>query len=147
MAFVREMQAAGPATLSGPETVAPGLSLQRLEAAGQGEDLMLVCRDEVKKAIYVTPDGDLVADEAQAMRRELQGCIWQGTETLVLDLARVQTIDAIGLETIIAAYNRIRKSGGELVIENASRDLKDLFGLMMNGRAPDDQPDGMAPIG
>jgi anti-anti-sigma factor len=91
---------------------------------------MLVYRDEAKKAIYVTPDRDLAADEAQAMRRELLGCIWQGTETLVLDLARVQTIDAIGLETIIAAYNWIRKSGGELIIENASRELKDLFGLM-----------------
>ena len=91
---------------------------------------MLVCRDEAKKAIYVTPDRDLAADEAQAMRRELLGCVWQGTETLVLDLARVRAIDTVGLETIIAAYNWIRKSGGELIIENASRELKDLFGLM-----------------
>ncbi len=94
---------------------------------------MLVCRDEIKKAIYVTPDGDLVADEAQAMRRELQECIGQGTERLVLDLARVRTIDNVGLKTIIEVYNRIRESGGEMVIENASHDLKELFRLMMNG--------------
>jgi anti-anti-sigma factor len=92
--------------------------------------MMLVCRDEAGKAIYVTPGGDLVAVEVQAMRRQLLDCIWQGTERLVLDLARVRRIDNDGLETIIAVYNRIREGGGELIIENASRDLKDLFWLM-----------------
>ena len=48
---------------------------------------MLVCRVEAKKAIYVMPDRDLVAAESEAMRRELQGCSWQGMERLVLDLA------------------------------------------------------------
>ena len=96
---------------------------------------MLVCRHESKKAIYVTPGCDLVGDEAEALRRELLSCIWKDTELLVLDLARVRTIDSLGLNTIISLYEWIRKSGGELVIENASRDLKKIFRLMgIDGR-------------
>ena len=96
---------------------------------------MLVCRDEANKALYVTPDRDLVADEAHAMRRELQECMRQNMETFVIDLARVRIIDPFGLYTLIELYEWIRKSEGELIIENASRDLKKLFRLMrMDGR-------------
>jgi anti-anti-sigma factor len=96
---------------------------------------MLVCRDESKKVIYVTPGCDLVADEAEAMRRELLSCVWKDTEMLVLDLARVRTIDSFGLNIIIALYEWIRKDGGELIIENASHDLKKIFRLMrIDGR-------------
>ena len=96
---------------------------------------MLVCRDEARKAIYVTPDGDLVAGEAEAMRREFQECMRQNMETFVIDLARVRTIDSVGLYIIIELYEWIRKSEGELIIENASRDLKKLFRLMrIDGR-------------
>jgi anti-anti-sigma factor len=96
---------------------------------------MLVCRDESKKVIYVTPGCDLVADEAEAMRKELLSCVWKDTEMLVLDLARVRTIDSFGLNTIIALYEWIRKDGGELIIENASHDLKKIFRLMrIDGR-------------
>jgi len=96
---------------------------------------MLVCRNEAIRTVYVTPGRDLVADEAQALRREIQGLIGRKTERLVLDLARVRAIDPLGLETIITMFNWLRGSGGELIVENASADLKKLFLLMRgNGR-------------
>jgi anti-anti-sigma factor len=96
---------------------------------------MLVCRDESRKVIYVTPGCDLVTDEAEAMRRELLSCVWKDTEMLVLDLARVRAIDSVGLNIIIALYEWIRKDGGELIIENASHELKKIFRLMrIDGR-------------
>jgi anti-anti-sigma factor len=91
---------------------------------------MLVCRDEAKKALYVMPERDLAADEAEAMRRELRECMRQNMKTFVIDLARVRTIDPFGLYALIELYEWIRKSEGELIIENASRDLKKLFRLM-----------------
>jgi anti-anti-sigma factor len=91
---------------------------------------MVINYDEARKVIYIAPCRDLVDDEAQTMHRELLSYTLKGSETLVMDLARVQRIDSIGLETIIAAYNWIRKGEGELIIENASRDVKDLFRLM-----------------
>ncbi len=91
---------------------------------------MLVSRNEAIKTIYVTPGRDLVADEAQAMRRELQGCMSQQTERLVLDLARVREIDPTGLETIVSIYNWLRMCGAELIVENASSEMKKIFMLM-----------------
>lgn len=93
---------------------------------------MLVCRNEAIKTLYVIPGQDLVTDEAQALRTEFKGWIGQKTERLVLDLARVQAIDAVGLETIVAVYNWLRTTGGELIVENASSDLKKLF-LLIRG--------------
>ncbi len=95
---------------------------------------MRVCRDEANETIYVCPDADLVSVEAQAMRKELEGCIRQAMKRVVLDLARVRTIDNAGLEAIVEARYRICDSGGELVIKNASRDLKDLFSLVRHDR-------------
>ncbi len=93
---------------------------------------MLFCRDEANQTIYVTPGRDLVTDEAKALRSELQNCVLHGTERLVLDLARVRRIDNDGLEAIVAVYKRICEGLGELIIENASRDLKELCRLTMN---------------
>lgn len=94
---------------------------------------MLVSRNEAIKTIYVTPGRDLVADEAQAMRRELQGCMGEHTERLVLDLARVKVIDPIGLETIVSTYNWLRMCGAELIVENATAEMKRIFLLMRGG--------------
>ena len=91
---------------------------------------MLISCDERTKVIYVTPGGDLVAEEAEAMHRQLQEYMRRDMETLVLDLARVRTLDSIGLNTIIVLYNLICKSDGEMIIENASRELKKLFRVM-----------------
>jgi anti-anti-sigma factor len=92
--------------------------------------LMLICCDERNKVIYVTPEGDFVAEEADAMNRQLQQYMRHDIDTLVLDLARVRTLDSISLNTIVMLYNSICKSDGEMIIENASRELKKLFQLM-----------------
>ena len=91
---------------------------------------MLIWRNEAIRTIFVTPGQDLVSDEAQALRKEFQSWSGHRAERLVLDLARVQAIDPEGLETILALYNWLRAIGGELVIENASAELKSFFQLM-----------------
>ena len=98
-------------------------------------DQMVVYRDEKKKVVHLTPDRDLVAEESEAMCKELAGCLRQGVEALVLDLARVRIIDGMSFETIIDVCSRMRKSGGKLVIENASREMKESFRMLrMSGR-------------
>jgi anti-anti-sigma factor len=96
---------------------------------------MLVYRDDKKKIVHLTPDRDLVSEESEAMCRELADCLCQGVESLVLDLARVRIIDGMSFETIIDVCSRMRKSRGKLVIENASRELKESFRMLrMSGR-------------
>ena len=96
---------------------------------------MLICCDERNKVIYVTPEGDLRAKEAECMHRQVQEFAGNDVEALVLDLARVRTIDPFGLHTILLLYNQLCRNRGELIIENASRELKRLFQLMrIDGR-------------
>ena len=96
---------------------------------------MLISCDERNKVIYVTPEGDLRAKEAECMHRQVQEFAGNDVEALVLDLARVRTIDPFGLHTILLLYNQLCRNRGELIIENASRELKKLFQLMrIDGR-------------
>ena len=90
---------------------------------------MLIRCDERNKVIYVTPGGDLVAEETETMHRQIREYLRHDMETIVLDLARVRTIDSIGLSTIIVLCKLICKGDGELIIENASRELKKYFQL------------------
>jgi anti-anti-sigma factor len=96
---------------------------------------MVVYHDDEKKVVHLTPDRDLVAEESEAMCRELGDCLCQGVEALVLDLARVRIMDGMSFETIIDVCSRMRKSRGKLVIENASREMKERFRMLrMSGR-------------
>jgi anti-anti-sigma factor len=91
---------------------------------------MVVNRDDKKKVAYIKPDRDLLADESRTMRREFEECLCLGVKVLVLDLARVRTIDSAGLKTIIDACSQMRKSAGKLVIENASREMTERFRML-----------------
>jgi anti-anti-sigma factor len=96
---------------------------------------MVVYHDDEKKVVHLTPDRDLIDEESEAMCRELEDCLCQGVEALVLDLARVRIMDGMSFETIIDVCSRMRKSRGKLVIENASRELKERFRMLrMSGR-------------
>lgn len=96
---------------------------------------MLICCDESRKVIYVTPDGDLMAKEAESMHRQVQDYARQDMDAIVFDLARVRAIDPLGLHTIVLLYNQLCRNQGELIIENASREVKKLFQLMrIDGR-------------
>lgn len=64
------------------------------------------------------------------MHRQVQEYARHDVEALVLDLARVRTIDPFRTHTILLLYNQLCRNRGELVIENASRELKKLFQLM-----------------
>ena len=96
---------------------------------------MLICCDQRKKVIYVTPGGDLWPKRQIPCSSSFGNTNQQDMETLVLDLARVREFDSFGLRTIIMFYNLLCKSKGELIIENASHELKNLFQLMrIDGR-------------
>ena len=96
---------------------------------------MLICCDESRKVIYVTPDGDLMAKEAESMHRQVQDYARQDMDAIVFDLARVRAIDPLGLHTIVLLYNQLCRNQGELIIENASREVKKLFQMMrIDGR-------------
>ncbi len=71
--------------------------------------------------------GDLNAVSAAILRQELKALVVGGCRDLIVDLARVRNIDAIGLSVLCATYNSLKREEGALSIINASPDICTLF--------------------
>ncbi len=77
--------------------------------------------------VTITPGQDLVSSMVPGLKQEL------GTESpkeLRLDLAGAGMMDSIGIGVIIATHNSLKKTGGKLVIANASENIVKLFKSM-----------------
>jgi serine/threonine-protein kinase RsbW len=84
----------------------------------------------VDQRAVVRPVNNIVVSQVQQLRGELKQLIEDGVREVVVDLAQVLMIDSIGLGVLIATHNSLKKVGGLLAVENASRDLFDLFRSM-----------------
>ncbi|MGB4549121.1 MAG: STAS domain-containing protein [Syntrophales bacterium] len=81
----------------------------------------------MSRQIFIAPRKDIVASEAQELRRRIFSMIGDKPGKLVVDFEGVNAIDSIGLGVLISARNRLKKSGGELVVTNVSKDIFHLF--------------------
>jgi anti-anti-sigma factor len=84
---------------------------------------------ETDKAILQTK-GDLVASQLPDLRTKLREMVGAGVIHLTLDLAGTQMVDSAGLGLLISAHNTLKKSGGELTVIRASKDILELFRTM-----------------
>lgn len=67
-------------------------------------------------------DGRLVAGaESAALRETIQKMAQDGERKLVLDLAKVESIDSTGLGALVMSYTTVSKAGGKLVLLNLNR--------------------------
>ena len=84
----------------------------------------------MSKQVFIAPHKDIVASEAQELRRKIFSIIGDKPEKLVVDLEAVRVIDSIGLGVLISARNHLKKSGGELVVINVSKEICHLLKQM-----------------
>ncbi|HOD35421.1 MAG TPA: STAS domain-containing protein [Syntrophales bacterium] len=84
----------------------------------------------MSKQVFIAPHKDIVASEAQELRRKIFSIIGEKPEKLVVDLEAVRVIDSIGLGVLISARNHLKKSGGELVVTNVSKEVAHLLRQM-----------------
>jgi anti-anti-sigma factor len=75
----------------------------------------LLIRDSLRAPI----DGEL--------RRKIQALVRRGERTIVLDLARVHTIDAAGAGELMLAYRTIVAANGVLRIVHANRWVREIL--------------------
>jgi anti-anti-sigma factor len=78
----------------------------------------------------VQPEGDLVAGRLPVFRSRLRELVASGVLHLMVDLTGVQSVDSAGIGLLVAAHNSLKKSGGELAVIHASRDILDLLRTM-----------------
>ena len=84
----------------------------------------------MSKQVFIAPHKDIVASEAQELRRKIFSIIGEKPGKLVVDLENVKVIDSIGLGVLISARNHLKKSGGELVVTNVSKEICHLLKQM-----------------
>jgi anti-anti-sigma factor len=75
----------------------------------------------------LTPEGDLDEVTASGLRQELSSLITNGCRDLVLDLARVRMMDAMGLSLLCMAHTTLQREVGALSIINVSPELDTLL--------------------
>lgn len=78
----------------------------------------------------IQPAGDLVATVLPALRSRMREMLASGTLHLTVDLADVQAVDSAGIGLLISAHNSLKKTGGELTVIHASKDILELFRTM-----------------
>jgi len=83
-----------------------------------------------KEKAVITPNDDLVASKVRKLKPEIKSLIDEGIKELIINLVYVEVIDSVGIGLLVAAHNSLSKVGGKLLVNEASKDIKDLFKFM-----------------
>ena len=67
-------------------------------------------------AVAVSVSGDLDSDSAGRLRAVLHGILRAGHRRVVLDLARIRSVDGHAQEMLAKVLKRVRAQGGDMVV-------------------------------
>lgn len=66
-------------------------------------------------------------EEIDDLREAVSDFIEQGIKNLIIDLARVNLITSVGLGALISAHTSFSKNGGEMILANVGKSIKNIF--------------------
>jgi len=90
-----------------------------------------MARDRKKtKQQVIKPGKAMVASMAETFKKKLLKGLEKGRTELIIDLAGVDTVDAVGLGVLVAAHNSVNNAGGKLTVTNVSPNIFGLFEAM-----------------
>ena len=72
-------------------------------------------------------EGDLDFHSSPDLRKELTKMIDQNVTKVMVDLAKVNYIDSSGLATFVELFQKMKKSGGKLVLFNLAQSVRSVF--------------------
>ena len=78
----------------------------------------------------IKPGKAITASKADGIKKKLLKVPEQAITTLVLDFAKVESVDAVGLGVILAAHNTMKSNGGSLELINVPEGIYGLFETM-----------------
>ncbi|PZG24168.1 anti-sigma factor antagonist [Micromonospora craterilacus] len=116
--------ATGPHRCPRCSTLPPGPTAPGGDRAGGPRGM-----DRIGDVMVVATNGDLDADAGNALRTALRGAVDMGG-TVVVDLARVQVIDPVGLGLLVRAHREVRDRGGRLCLAAPSRFIRTVLHTM-----------------
>ncbi len=82
-----------------------------------------------KEIKIVQPTGLLDGSKANQVRREINECLENGAQIVLLDLKDVTFIDSSGLGSLVSALKTVRSSGAKMFICSISDQVRILFEL------------------
>ncbi len=95
----------------------------------------------------VSPQGDIRLGEGDlALRDTIHKQLEAGCMKLILNMKDVRFIDSAGIGEIVASYQRVKKSGGDLKLAALNERITDLFTLTRLITIFDVQPDSKTAI-
>ena len=74
-----------------------------------------------------TPNGDITAVSAPAIRIQLKSLLSRGARDLVVDFVNTRVIDSTGIGLLVATHNSLHRIDGSLALINVSHDLLELL--------------------
>ncbi len=80
-----------------------------------------------KEKKVIKPGKAIIAAKADDLRNKLLKIPEQNIKKLVLDFAKVDTVDSVGLGLIAATCNTMKNSEGNLELINVSEEMYGLF--------------------
>lgn len=80
-------------------------------------------------AFRITPADELDIASAAGLGAQVLDSLGRGERNLVLDFASVRLIDSAGIGVLLSSQRRVRAAGGELVVANASAQVRRVFEL------------------
>ena len=83
---------------------------------------------QVKDVVVLDLAGPLYGWQAAgAVEDTIRGHCRSGTQTIVVNLARVGSMDCGGLGALVDGYNTMRKAGGEMRLASVTKRINDLL--------------------
>jgi len=73
--------------------------------------------------------GALASNNAPAMNKQLQNLIRGGQNKIIVDLSGVDFMDASGLSTLVRSCERVRASGGDLLLLKVRPSIETLLSM------------------
>lgn len=79
-------------------------------------------------AMWVYFSGDLTErHQAETLLNEIQNCVKDGKNKFILDLSQLRYMNSSGINILLNVLTKSRNAGGETVITNLPRRIKDLM--------------------
>jgi anti-anti-sigma factor len=75
------------------------------------------------------PVGALASSNTPAISKQLQNLIHGGQNKIIVDLSSVEFMDASGLSALVRSCERVRASGGDLLLLKLTPSIETLFSI------------------
>ena len=89
---------------------------------------------------FIQISGPLQAPVDDELREKVRTFLRRGYRDIVLDMARMPSIDAVGIGELISVYNLVHAASGELHIVNVSAHVRETLELVGVFALLSDQP-------